>query len=105
MIGTIIVMLIALWILGYIHITVFHIPDIILFHINSRAISLWDILLLFVIVWAIEVLPYPFQQIAGVLLLLWLLSTLGIVAIAGLPSILVVAIIVGLIFFLLEEGI
>lgn len=103
MIGLILFILIILWFLGYIHINQFPIPDVILFHINSRSITLWDILLLLVIGWAISILPYPFRQLASVLLLLWILSTLGIIALAGLSNLLVVAIIVGLVFFILER--
>lgn len=101
MIGIIIIVLIVLWFLGYIHLSQFPIPDIILFHINGHPITLWDLLILFVISWAIGVLPYPFRQLAGVLLILWILSTLGIIAIFGLSNLLVVAIIVGLIFSVL----
>src|SRR5205823_4982219 len=105
MVGAIVVILILLWAFGYIHLVNFFIPDIVLFHLNGRPVTLWDILILLVVSWAIGVLPYPFRQIAGVLMVLWVLSTLGIIAISGLSSILVVAIIVGLIFFLLEGGI
>lgn len=104
MIGVLIVILIVLWLFGYIHLANFFIPDIVLFHINNQPITLWDVLILLVISWAIGILPTPLRQIAGILLVLWILSTLGILAYAGLSSILVLAIIFGLIFSLLEGG-
>ncbi|MFO0703962.1 MAG: hypothetical protein U0525_04535 [Patescibacteria group bacterium] len=97
MLTAIIVILVVLWLLGYVPIAGINIPDVTLFMINGRGISLWDILILLFISWAIGLLPRPFQLIASVLLLLWVLSVLGIFAVAGLSNILVVAIILGLI--------
>jgi hypothetical protein len=104
MIGALIIILIVLWFFGYVHLANFFIPDIILFHINGRPVTLWDVLILLVVSWAIGILPTPLKQIAAILLLFWILSTLGILAFAGLPSILVIAIIFGLVFALLEGG-
>lgn len=97
MIETILVILLILWFLGYITIPGIAIPRFPVFFFNGRAITLWDILIFLVVVWAIEALPTPFREIAGVLLILWLLSTFGILAIAGLSHLLVIAIIVGII--------
>ncbi|MDP3758703.1 MAG: hypothetical protein Q8Q86_03215, partial [Candidatus Daviesbacteria bacterium] len=69
----------------------------VLFGINNHAVTLWEILILAVIGWAIGILPRPLQAVATALLLLWVLATLGIFAIAGLPNIIVLVIIVGLI--------
>lgn len=100
MLGAIIIILIILWFLGYVNIGNLNIPDISLFTINGNVISLWDLLIFAVILWAIGVLPSPLRQIAGVGLVLWVLATLGIIAIAGLPSLIIIAIILGLIFSL-----
>lgn len=100
----IIILLIALWYLGYIQIPAFPLLNHVLFVINAHAITIWEVLILFVVAWAIGVLPSPIRQIAAVLLILWILSTLGIIAVAGFSSILVIAIIVGLVFFFLEGG-
>ena len=97
MIVAIVVILIVLWFLGYAPITGISVPNFVLFNINSHAVTLWEVLILLVISWAISILPGPFQAIAGVLLLLWVLSVLGIFAIAGLANILVLVIIVGII--------
>lgn len=97
MLITIIIILIILWFLGYAPITGITIPDISLFTINNHQVTLWEVLILAVIGWAIGILPRPFQAVASVLLVLWVLSVLGIFAIAGLPNIIVLVIIVGLI--------
>jgi hypothetical protein len=97
MIIAIVILLAILWFLGYIPVSGISIPDLVLFTINNHPITLWNILILLVVGWAIGILPRPFQAVASVLLLLWILSVLGIFAIAGLSSIIVLVIIVALI--------
>lgn len=101
MLATILVILIILWVLGYAPLSI-HIPNVTLFVFNGRPISLWDLLILAIVGWAIGVLPSPFREIASVLLLFWILSTLGVLAVAGLANILVLVIIGGLILSLLQ---
>ena len=105
MLALIIILLIVLWYLGYIQITALPFLNNVLFVVNAHAITVWEILVLLVIAWAVGVLPSPLRQIAGVLLILWILATLGFIAVAGFASIVIIAIIVGLIFFFLEGGI
>jgi hypothetical protein len=101
MLMAILIILIVLWFLGYIQIPGFVIPNIVLFNFNGHNITLWSLLIFAVIVWAIGILPTPFRQIAFIILLFWLLSTFGILTIfAGLPSILVLAIILAVLFAL-----
>jgi hypothetical protein len=97
MIIAIVILLAILWFLGYIPVSGISIPNFVLFTINNHPVTLWEILILLVIGWAIGILPRPFQAVASVLLLLWILSVLGIFAIAGLSSIIVLVIIVALI--------
>jgi hypothetical protein len=97
MLIAIVVILAILWFLGYIPISGISIPNMVLFTINNQPITLWEILILAVVVWAIGILPRPFQAVASVLLLLWILSVLGILAIAGLSNIIVLVIIIALI--------
>jgi hypothetical protein len=97
MLIAIVVILVVLWFLGYMPLSGISIPNYVFFTINGHAVTLWEILILLVIGWAIGILPRPFQMIASVLLLLWILSVLGIFAIAGLPNLIVLVIIVGLI--------
>ncbi len=102
MLGILLIALVALWFLGYIRVDGLPtIPDIQLFVINGEPITLWSLLIFAVICFVIGVLPSPFRQIAGVLLIIWVLATLGILAISGLASIIVIAIIVGIILALL----
>lgn len=96
MLVPIVIILIILWFLGYSPISV-SIPNIVIFVINNHPVTLWEILILAVVAWAIGILPRPFQTVASVLLLLWVLSVLGILAISGLSNIIVLVIIVGLI--------
>ena len=99
MLPTILIILVVLWALGYL--TIPFLPlgflKITLFHLAGRSVSIFDILIFIVVLWAIEILPSPLRQIVMVLMLFWVLSTLGIIAIAGLSQMLVIAIIVGLV--------
>jgi hypothetical protein len=97
MLVTIIIILIILWVLGYAPLSGVSIPDPVLFAINNHPVTLWNVLILAVVSWAIGILPRPLQAVASVLLLLWVLSVLGIFAIAGLSNILVLVIIVALV--------
>src|SRR5690349_8798068 len=94
--------LILLWFLGYIRIQGLVIPDIFLFSINGQPITLWSILILLVVSWAVGILPSPVRQIVAVLLIVWILAVLGIFSISGigLANILVLAIILSIIFVL-----
>lgn len=104
MLEALLVILIILWFLGYISIPGLAIPNIVLFTINNRPITLWDILILVVVVWLLSILPSPFREIAGVLLLLWILATLGIFAIGGLSSWIVIAIIAGIVIYMFQRS-
>lgn len=102
MLGILLIILIALWFLGYLRVDGLPtIPDIQLFIINGQSITLWNLLIFAVICVAIGILPSPFRQIAGVLLFIWVLATLGILAISGLASIIVIAVIIGILLALL----
>lgn len=97
MLITIIIILTVLWFLGYSPLSGISIPNIGLFPINGHMVTLWEVLILMVITWAISILPRPFQAVASILLVLWLLSLLGIFAIAALPNIIVIVIIAALV--------
>ncbi len=105
MIAALIVILAILWFFGYINIEGLNIPDMSLFVINGQVISIIDLLILALVATAISLLPSPFREISGVLLILWILAVLGILSIAGigLPSLLVLAIILGLIVSLFRK--
>ncbi|SRR6266568_2760709 len=102
MLAGLLLVLIVLWFLGYIRVGGINVPDVALFTVNGQSITLWSLLILLVVFAIIGALPGPFRAIAGVLLILWILSVLGILAFSGLSSILVIAIIVGLALYLLS---
>lgn len=100
MLETLIFTLIVLWLLGFIRPGGFTLPDAYLFTLNNVQISFWNIITLLVVLWIIGILPSPFSEIASVMLLLWILALLGIIPILGLPNILMIVLIVGLIVYL-----
>src|SRR3989344_1397468 len=102
MLFAILIILIVLWFFGYVPIGNVHVPNVVLFSINNHPITLWNVLILFAVGWAISILPRPFREVASVLLLFWVLSVIGILAIAGLSNILLIAIIVGVGFYMLQ---
>ena len=93
-----VVLLVLLWILGFIQIPGINIPNPNIFVINGHWVSLVDILLVALFIWALEILPTPFKEIAFVLLVLWLLSILGIIALANFSSIIIIALIIALLY-------
>lgn len=106
MLAALIVLLAVLWFFGYVNISGIVFPDIRFFTINGVDVTLWNLLVLLLVAGAITILPSPFRQIAGVLLALWILAVLGILSIAGigLPSIILLAIIVGLVASMFSHG-
>ncbi len=98
----IIIVLILLWFLGYITIPGIAVPQFPLFQFNGKPVTLWDIVIFLVILWAIESAPSPIRKICIVLVIVWTLSTLHIIAITGLSTILVVAVIGGLVLSLFK---
>lgn len=104
MLATVLFLLIILWVLGFLHIPGVVIKDMVLFQFNHHAVTLWELLMLIVIAWAIEALPTPLRQIAFILIILWILSILGIIAVSGLSNLIVVAIIVGLIVAVFQKS-
>lgn len=97
MISVILLLLILLWLLGYLQVPLFAST---LFNSVGRVVTLNDLLVFLIIIWLIGILPYPFREIAGVLFLLWILGALGIIAIPGFSTIVLIAIIFGVIAFI-----
>ena len=105
MLAVIIIVLAILWVLGYIHIGGINFPDTALFTINGQVVTIIDLLVFLIVMLAISMLPRPFREISGVLLVLWLLAILGIISIVGvgLPAIFMFALIIGLIISLVTS--
>lgn len=100
MLLAILIILLLLWLLGYGPLTVLQIK---LFNFNGRVINLWDVLIFLVVIYLIDSLPRPFREIAAVLLVIWFLSTLGFIAIAGLSNLLMISLIVGLVLYIVSK--
>lgn len=100
MLGLLVILLIIFWFAGYGPFALLADP---LFTFNRVHITLWDILIFLVFVWLIDLLPSPFREIGIIIIIFWLLSTFGLLSfIAGLPSIIVILIIVALVVYLLR---
>lgn len=97
--STILFILIILGVFGFLQVPLFAFS---VFVLGNTVITLNDVLLFFVMMWLIGMLPYPFREIASVLFLLWILGSLGIIAIAGFSNIVLIAFIVGLVAFLAQ---
>lgn len=102
MLTTLLFLLIVFWLLGYIPLPFITLPDVGIFTINNQVITLWDIIILLLVSWIIGLLPSPVRQIAGIMLILWILSRLGILFLAGLSSPLLLIIIIGLAVYMLS---
>ncbi|MBW7956097.1 hypothetical protein H3C66_05215 [Patescibacteria group bacterium] len=99
----ILVLLVIFLVTGMIQIPGFTLPNFVLFNFNGQPITLLNVLIFLLILWAIGILPSPFREIAGVLFILWLLSIFGFIAIAGLSNLIVIGIIVGIVFSMLKN--
>src|SRR4051812_11976831 len=102
MLGVLILIIAVLWFLGFINISIGAIPflDVVLFTINGQDITLLNLLIFLLILAVIGILPTPFREIAGVILILWVLSLLGILAIAGLSGFLIPLLVIGVLIFI-----
>lgn len=100
MIEFVLAVIFVLWLLGFIQIDFL---ANVLTNINGRDISVKEVLLFFLIIWLIGLLQRPFREIVSVLFVLWILSTLGIIAIAGIGNLLVLAVVVGAVVFLIRR--
>lgn len=103
MLEIILVVLVILLLTGNIRITGFDLPHIVLFNINGQAITLVNVLIFFIILWALGILPSPLREIGAVLFVLWLLSIFGFIALAGLSNLIIIAIIVGIVFSIVKR--
>lgn len=102
MLAILLVVLIGLWLFGYLPTGGFIVPNPTFFTINGNDITLFNLLTLFVITWIIGIIPNPFRAIAMILLVLWIVSLLGLLPFVGISNYLVLAIIVGLAFYVIQ---
>src|SRR5688572_9280334 len=103
MLEIVLVILVILLLTGNIRISGFDLPHIVLVTINGQPITLVNVLIFFIILWALGLLPSPFREIAALLFVLWLLSIFGFIAIAGLSNLIIIAIVVGIVFSIVKR--
>lgn len=97
MLGAIVIILIILWLLGFVTIPGVVIPNITLFTIFNHTVTLFEALIFILILLALGLLPQILRVFVVVLVVLWVLSIFGILAVAGLSNIIFLAIVVSLI--------
>lgn len=102
MLELVILLLGILWLLGFIQLPILPLKTTVLFNLLGKPVTLYDLLVFLLVLWVIGILPSPFREIAGVMLVIYILSILGIIAIAGFSQIVVMGIIIGLILYVLQ---
>lgn len=100
MIEFVLALIFVLWLLGFIQLEFL---NYVLFDLNSRGISLKDVFIFLLILWLIGLLPRPFREIVSIIFVLWLLSLFGIIAIAGFTNLLILAIVLGVVVYLIKR--
>jgi hypothetical protein len=97
---TLLAILVILWLLGIVRIPGFAIHDFSLFTLGGYHVTLLNVLFLIAFMWAVEILPSPLRETVVFLALLWVLSALGIIVIAGLTNLIIVAVGIALVLSL-----
>ncbi|MEN9328549.1 MAG: hypothetical protein RI947_1357 [Candidatus Parcubacteria bacterium] len=96
MINTLLLVLIILLVVNYLQIPV---TNFTLFYIGGHPITLYNIIVFFIVLWLAKFLPSPFREIIGVILILWLLSLFGIFLIPAFSNIIVLILIIALLVY------
>lgn len=99
----IIAMVVGLWLLGIIKIPWMSMPSFPAFSIMGYSITIQRLLIILILIWLAMKIGSPFRQIIWVFFILWLLSTLGIIAIGSMTILLIVSIVVGLILSVVQK--
>lgn len=87
MIEATLVILLGLFLLGFVHIPGVTIPNYQLFVMNHHMITLYEVLIVLVAFGLLMFLPRFMRIIVGALLIIWIISTLGIIVVNGLPAV------------------
>lgn len=88
------VLLLALFLLGFVKIPGVTIPNYHLFTFNHHVVTLFELLTVIVIFGMLVLLPRFLRIVVGALLIIWIISLLGIIAVQGLPIITIVTLMV-----------
>ena len=100
MLIALLLVLVILWALGFLRIGDLDFLRVPAITIDGRVVTLLDILVALTVIFVIAALPGPLGIAAGILLILWLLSVLGLIAIEGVPlsTLIILVIILALLF-------
>ena len=86
--------------MGYGPLAALRIP---LFYLGRFHINLWDILIFLLIIWLIDALPGVLRAIVVAALVVWLLGFFGVIAIPLFSNYVVIAVIIGLGVYLINN--
>ncbi len=96
MVEAALMILIVLFVTGYVTIPGVHIPNYQLYTYNHHIFTLNELLIFLVLFWIIGFVPRYLRIFVGALLIIWIVATLGIIAVTNLP-----AIVIGVLIFAL----
>jgi hypothetical protein len=91
----VIVVLIILWLAGFIQIPIFNTA---IFSVFGRPFTIHHLLILLIVGYIIRFLPGILQTAVAILLILWLVSTFLIVSLGGLANLFFLIIIIAILF-------
>lgn len=98
-----IAIIVVLWLIGIIRIPWLMMPSFPSFNILGFDLTIQKLVIIAILVWIASSVGGPLRQIVWVLVILWILSTLGFIAISGLGNLLVIGIVIGLILSLVQK--
>jgi len=99
----IIAIIVVLWLLGIIKIPFLMMPHFPTLNIFGFSLTIEKILIMAAFVWIASSLGGLIGKIVWVLVVLWLLSTLGVIVISGLSNLLVIGVVVGILLSLFKK--
>lgn len=101
--GEFVAILVILWLSGVVKVPWLLRPNFPSINLLGLTISLENLLILAILLWILSSLGDPFRQIIWVIVILFLLSALGIIAVGGLSKLLVIGIVVGLVLSMIQK--
>lgn len=99
----IIAIVVGLWLLGIIKIPWLVMPRFPVLSIMGYSLTIERLLIFGIVIWLAMNLGSPFRQMIWVFSILWLLSILGIVIVGGMGTLVLIAVIVGLILSAVQK--
>lgn len=99
----IVAIVVILWLLGVIAIPWLTLPHLTILSVLGYTFTLQRLLILGLLIWLSLSAGAPFRQMFWVFVILWLLTTFGIIVVGGMPTLIVIAIVVGLILSLIQK--